>query len=79
MVYMTNERSLVMPTEVQVTFQDNQTRDYKLPVQIWFDGKNYALPVYDERKVKEVVIDPSHILPDVQRANNVWRLDGNGQ
>jgi Peptidase family M1 domain len=75
-VYISNDRGLVMPTELQVTFADGDTSNYKLPVEIWFNGERYRFPVYDERKVVKVVLDPSHELPDVQRSNNVWTLPG---
>ena len=63
-----------MPTELQVTFADGQTSDYKLPVEIWFDGNKYRFPIYGERKVEKVILDPGHALPDVNRSNNVWEL-----
>ncbi len=78
-VYLSNNRGLVMPTIVRVTFSDNQAKDYKLPVEIWYDGNDYALPVYDSRKVVKVVIDPNHVLPDVNRNNNVWPLGESGK
>ena len=74
LIYLSNKRGLVMPTELQVTFADNQTKDYKLPIEIWFQGNNYVLPIRDDRKIEKVVLDPNHVLPDIQRANNVWEL-----
>ncbi len=75
-VYMSNDSGLVMPTELQVTFADGQTSDYKLPVEIWFNGDQYRFPIYGDRKVVKVMLDPNHELPDVQRNNNVWTLSG---
>ncbi len=71
-VYISNRRGLVMPAEVQITFSDGQVSDRKLPVEIWFDGGSYRLPVYGTAKVDEVLLDPHHLLPDVDRINNVW-------
>ncbi len=75
-VYISNDRGLVMPTELQVTFADGKISDYKLPVEIWFNGNDYRFPIYDDRKVEKVVLDPDYELPDVQRANNVWTFSG---
>ncbi len=61
-----------MPCEVKVTFADSQADTFNLPIEVWYDGNNYALPVYDERKVEKVEIDPYHILPDINRDNNIW-------
>ncbi len=77
-VYLSNKRGLVMPTELQVTFDNGQVSDYKLPVEIWFNGDNYIFPVYGNGKVEKVVLDPDHELPDVNRANDVWESVGPG-
>ncbi len=78
LIYLSNKRGLVMPTELQVTFADNQTKDYKLPIEIWFQGNNYVLPIHDDREIEKVVLDPDHVLPDIRRANNVWELSKDG-
>jgi hypothetical protein len=72
LVYLSNNRGLVMPCEIKVTFADAKTDSFNLPVEAWFDGNDYVLPVYDERKVEKVEIDPYHVLPDIDRDNNVW-------
>ncbi len=76
LVYLSNKRGLVMPTEIQATFSDGRTTDYKLPVEIWFNGNHYVYPIRDEAKVTKVVLDPKHELPDVDRANNAWSAEG---
>ena len=75
-VYMSNDSGLVMPTELQVTFDDGKTSEYKLPVEIWFNGDRYRFPIYGDRKIVKVELDPNHELPDVRRSNNVWTLSG---
>jgi len=72
LVYLSNKRGLVMPCEVKVTFADAKTDTFNLPIEAWYDGNTYVLPVYDERKVDKVEIDPKHILPDIDRSNNIW-------
>lgn len=74
MVYLSNKRGLVMPCEVKVTFADAQSDSFNLPIEVWYDGNTYVLPVYDERKVEKVEIDPNHVLPDINRDNNIWEL-----
>lgn len=71
-VFISNNRGLAMPSELQITFSDNQTEDIKLPVEIWFQGNKYTYPIYDSRQVQSVVLDPKHELPDIDRNNNVW-------
>ncbi len=73
-VYLSNNRGLAMPCQVKVTFVDGAVDTFDLPIEAWYDGDNYVLPVYDTRKVERVEIDPNHILPDVDRENNIWEL-----
>jgi len=72
LVYLSNKAGLVMPFELQVTFADGKTDSFKVPIEAWYLGHNYALPIYDERNVEKVVIDPDHVMPDIDRENNVW-------
>lgn len=74
LIYLSKNRGLVMPTELQVTFAGGTVKDYKLPVQIWYDGNHYSYPVYGNENVVKVMVDPDHELPDVKRSNNVWEF-----
>ena len=71
-VYLSNDRGLVMPTEVRITFSNDSVLTRKLPVEIWFDGNHYQLPVHADMKIEKVELDPKHLLPDVNRSNNIW-------
>lgn len=75
-----------MPLEVEVTYQDGSTEDYYIPLRMmrWTkpNAKNvqenwpwayptYTLSVPTKSGVKKVEIDPSKLMADVKRDNNV--------
>ena len=61
-----------MPLKLLVTFSDEKTDSFNVPIEAWYLGNNYTLPIYDQRKINKVVIDPDHVMPDINRDNNVW-------
>jgi peptidase M1-like protein len=69
-VVLGNRGSMVMPLEMDVTFEDNTTERVKLPVEMWNLGSRFTWRSKN-RGVRRVEIDPRHALPDVDRSNNV--------
>lgn len=62
-----------MPVPVRITFADGTTRDERLPVEPWLDGRvRQLLRIESTARVTQVEIDPDGLLPDVDRSNNVW-------
>jgi len=71
-VFLSNKAGLVMPFKLQITSSDGKTDSLSVPVETWFLGNQYVLPIFDERKIEKVVIDPDRVLPDINRDNNIW-------
>lgn len=71
-VYISNKSGMMMPFKLQVSFVDGKVDSFNVPVEAWYLGSKYALTVNDSRKIQKVVIDPDHVLPDIDRNNNVW-------
>ncbi len=71
-VYLSNKAGLVMPFKMLVTFSDGKVDSFNVPIEAWYLGNNYTLPIMDDRKIEKVVIDPDHVLPDIDRDNNIW-------
>ena len=71
-ITFTNLARMVMPLTFEVTYDDDSTETYRLPVELWFksDRVTHTLPVTKE--VRKVRIDPEQALPDSKRGNNVW-------
>jgi hypothetical protein len=72
-VFLSSRREMVMPAELTLTYDDGTSETVRLPVEIWNLGSRFAYTVTGStRRVVKVEIDPRHVLPDVDRANNVW-------
>ena len=77
-----------MPIDVTVSYVDGSTEDFYIPLQMMrgekptsatiIDDWAWAMPTYTfdvGKPVKSVEIDPSQMMADVQRANNVFNLE----
>ena len=71
-IYISNDAGLVMPFKLEVTYEDGKMDSFYFPIEAWYLGNNYTLTVHGERKLEKVVIDPDHVLPDINRDNNIW-------
>ena len=70
-----NRRQMVMPVVLKITQASGDTLRYHLPVEIWQQGARYEVKLPTHMPLKQVEIDPDHLLPDVDRKNNVWTSD----
>jgi hypothetical protein len=67
----------IMPVPLEIELADGTTLTRTIGVERWLDGRREATAtVKVDAPVVRVEIDPSRELPDVDRANNVWRADG---
>jgi len=74
-VKIANLEKMVMPVLVQVTFTDGSKYNQNLPVETWLINKTYTLKIASSKKVKSVILDPENKLPDVNRKNNIFKLN----
>src|SRR5699024_12789246 len=60
-----------MPVNLQINYVDGQSKTISLPVEIWMTGPEYVYHAADsDAKIASVVIDPKHLVPDANPANN---------
>ncbi len=69
-VTLSNRGQLVLPTTVEVTFQDGTKSRVKLPVETWLQKGTYTWTLEKKTPIISVVVDPDHQLPDDDRSNN---------
>jgi hypothetical protein len=62
---------LVMPSTLRVNYTDGSHKLIALPVETWIQSSTYKVDLGGGKPVKSVEVDPDHVLPDVNRANNV--------
>lgn len=63
---------VVTPIVMQLVYADGSRENYRLPAQIWMDGR--IKHTHEYRTTREVVaihLDGMRILPDVDRSNNL--------
>jgi hypothetical protein len=64
---------MVMPATVAVTFSDGTSQRIRLPAEAFIKQKEAAIHLQSTKRIKSVVIDPDHVLPDDNRHNNVLK------
>jgi hypothetical protein len=73
-VTISNRGQLVLPAVLELSFADGAKERVTLPAETWMLRASYPMRVAGT--VTGVVIDPEHLLPDVERGNNSWVLRG---
>jgi hypothetical protein len=73
LVNVTNRDPMVMPAVVQVDFQDGSSRRVTLSADSWIRSTSVSIQLDSTAPVTTVTVDPDHVLPDRDRANNVWK------
>jgi hypothetical protein len=73
-VKVDNAGGLVMPLELDVTYEDGTTERMSFPVDIWRNNElTFTAGFFTDKTVVEVVVDPDESYADIDRSNNVWR------
>jgi len=68
-----NKGGLVMPIQMDVTFDDGTTRRLRIPVDAWRRSeKSFTNGFFSDKQVVKVVLDPDEVFADVNRENNTW-------
>jgi hypothetical protein len=71
-ITIANRGRLVLPATVEVVFRGGATRRVILPAETWMQKTAYTLRLPSNEPVATVIVDPDHVLPDVDRGNNQW-------
>jgi len=72
-ITIANLEKLPMPVTISITEVNGNKGTVNLPVEIWEHGNTWKFFYHSTDKIKEVVIDPDGLLPDVDEANNTWK------
>ncbi len=73
-VTIKNIGNAAMPLVVELTYADGSTELHEFPVEIWEYTDTYSFTADKKQPVAEVLIDPTKIYPDINRANNVYNV-----
>lgn len=72
LITVENLEPLVMPLIVEYTTRSEKTSRIKLPVEIWQNNNVWTFKVPTTEELTKVEIDPEHVFPDSNGANNIW-------
>ena len=73
-----NEGGLVMPVELEVTYEDGTIDRIDLPVDVWRNNELvFTKGFFSQKEIARVVLDPDEAFADIDRSDNVWAA-GNG-
>lgn len=68
-----NKGGLIMPLQLDLTFDDGTTQRVKLPVDVWRrNEKSFTYGFFSDKDVVKVVADPDEAFADVNREDNTW-------
>ncbi|MEO8909166.1 MAG: M1 family metallopeptidase [Gemmatimonadaceae bacterium] len=69
-IHLSNRGTMVMPSEIAITFADGSRTTVKLPIEMWNLGPQFVYRVPEKKHVIRAEVDPRHVLPDIDRGNN---------
>ncbi len=72
LIRIENLDKMALPVLVEVKEENGRDSIFKLPVEIWQRGGKYSFRYPSTSKIQSVILDPDHVLPDVNTDNNVW-------
>ncbi|GAB5518898.1 MAG: M1 family metallopeptidase [Rhodothermales bacterium] len=75
-VTITNHGGLAMPTVVRFTMDDGSFSERRIPVEAWANTDSYQFFVEGMTKIRQIMLDPTQILPDTDRTNDTWTAAG---
>ena len=71
-VTVSNLDRMVMPSVLEVRYGDGTTERIALPVETWMQKGRVTLRLPGHGPIASATIDPDHVLPDKDRANNIF-------
>jgi hypothetical protein len=73
-VKIENKGGLVLPLQIEVTYDDGTKELVKLPADVWRRNElAFTYGFFSKKTVTQVVLDPKEALADIDRSNNTWK------
>ena len=70
LITLTNKGQMALPVTIEVKEENGKTTRVNLPAEIWQRGGEWTFAYKSTSKVVYAMIDPDHVLPDVNAENN---------
>lgn len=72
LVTIVNKAKMAMPMYLQYETVSGKTGTIYIPVEVWQNGNVWVQKLFTTEKLKSVELDPEHVFPDTDVANNKW-------
>ncbi|WP_198172886.1 M1 family metallopeptidase [Hymenobacter ginkgonis] len=73
LITIENQGQAAMPVTAEIKEANGKTSTVHLPVEIWQRGGTWTFRHNSTSPLTSVVLNPTNILPDVNKANNTWK------
>ncbi len=73
LITIENKGQAAMPVTAEITETNGKKTTVHLPIEIWQRGGTWTFRTNTTSPLTTVVLNPTNILPDVNKANNTWR------
>ena len=70
-----NLEKMALPVVLDIKFKNGTVTRVKLPVEIWQKNSDWSFKNDSTEEIESITLDPDHVFPDVNSANNVWSAD----
>ncbi len=72
LIIIDNLEGMALPVTIAIKEENGKSATIKLPAEIWQRGGEWTLPYKSTSKIVSAVIDPDHMLPDIDESNNSY-------
>ncbi|HTJ14107.1 MAG TPA: hypothetical protein VL547_18845, partial [Dinghuibacter sp.] len=73
LITIDNLDKMAMPVIIKITDATGASQIVRLPVDVWQRGGSWTFKYPSTGPLTSVELDPEHLLPDMNRENNVWK------
>lgn len=73
-VRVANKGWLPLPVTLQITWVDGSSARVRIPTETWYQKNEVALQIPGQQAIRSVVVDPDHVIPDLNRADNSFEV-----
>lgn len=73
LITIINNEKMVMPVIIEIKTVKGKVERLKLPVEIWERNTSWTFTYPSTEELESVTLDPDHVLPDFNTANNTWK------
>ncbi len=73
-VTVSNRRPLVLPATLEVTYTNGSKERMRIPAEAWLSKGTANFTFHGDMTAVSATVDPDHVLPDDDRANNTFKL-----